>query len=76
MPLRVGLFHELVNDKDVRLIRVKAAQLGIDSGKHECINTKRGSSGSCQGLFCFVFLLCRKSIDALFFKFPKFSIFM
>ncbi|MBA0670036.1 hypothetical protein Goklo_000002 [Gossypium klotzschianum] len=30
----MGLFHEFVNDKDVRLIGVEAAGFGVDSGKH------------------------------------------
>ncbi|PPD69632.1 hypothetical protein GOBAR_DD33483 [Gossypium barbadense] len=30
----MGLFHEFVNDKDIRLIGVEAAGFGPDSGKH------------------------------------------
>lgn len=30
----MGLFHEFVDDKDVRLIGVEAAGFGLDSGKH------------------------------------------
>ncbi|MBA0877488.1 hypothetical protein Goshw_023632, partial [Gossypium schwendimanii] len=30
----MGLFHEFVNDKDVRLIGVEAAGFGLDSDKH------------------------------------------
>ncbi|CAL9214575.1 unnamed protein product [Arabidopsis halleri] len=30
----LGLFHEFVGDKDVRLVGIEAAGLGLDSGKH------------------------------------------
>ncbi|XP_031253023.1 tryptophan synthase beta chain 2, chloroplastic [Pistacia vera] len=30
----IGLFHEFINDQDVRLIGVEAAGSGIDTGKH------------------------------------------
>ncbi|KAK4398498.1 Tryptophan synthase beta chain 2, chloroplastic [Sesamum angolense] len=36
----MGLFHEFVDDKDVRLIGVEAAGFGLDSGKHAATLTK------------------------------------
>ncbi|KAL0306398.1 UNVERIFIED_CONTAM: Tryptophan synthase beta chain 2, chloroplastic [Sesamum radiatum] len=38
----MGLFHEFVDDKDVRLIGVEAAGFGLDSGKHAATLTKGG----------------------------------
>ncbi|MBA0694658.1 hypothetical protein Goari_004934, partial [Gossypium aridum] len=36
----LGLFHEFIKDKDVRLIRVEAIGFGLDSGKHAATLTK------------------------------------
>ncbi|KAF5948812.1 hypothetical protein HYC85_014769 [Camellia sinensis] len=36
----MGLFHEFVNDEEVRLIGVEAAGFGLDSGKHAATLTK------------------------------------
>ncbi|KAK3012261.1 hypothetical protein RJ639_012172 [Escallonia herrerae] len=36
----MGIFHEFVDDKDVRLIGVEAAGFGLDSGKHAATLTK------------------------------------
>ncbi|KAE8732168.1 Tryptophan synthase beta chain 2 [Hibiscus syriacus] len=36
----MGLFHEFVNYKDVRLIGIEAAGFGLDSGKHAATLTK------------------------------------
>ncbi|GJS94988.1 tryptophan synthase beta chain 2, chloroplastic [Tanacetum coccineum] len=42
------LFHEFVDDKDVRLIGVEAAGFGLDSGKHAATLTK-GEVGVLHG---------------------------
>ncbi|KAJ8542921.1 hypothetical protein K7X08_005444 [Anisodus acutangulus] len=44
----MGLFHEFVDDKDVRLIGVEAAGFGLDSGKHAATLTK-GEVGVLHG---------------------------
>ncbi|KAM5562527.1 hypothetical protein ABKV19_017643 [Rosa sericea] len=44
----MGLFHEFVEDKDVRLIGVEAAGFGLDSGKHAATLTK-GDVGVLHG---------------------------
>ena len=36
----LGLFHEFINEKDVRLIGVEAAGFGLDSGKHSATLSK------------------------------------
>ncbi|MBA0598279.1 hypothetical protein Gorai_008047, partial [Gossypium raimondii] len=36
----LGLFHEFINDEDVRLIGVEAAGFGLDSGKHVATLTR------------------------------------
>ncbi|KAK0600654.1 hypothetical protein LWI29_017132 [Acer saccharum] len=49
----MGLFHELVNDKDVRLIGVEAAGHGLDSGKHAATLTK-GEVGVLHGAMSYL----------------------
>ncbi|GJZ28961.1 tryptophan synthase beta chain 2, chloroplastic, partial [Tanacetum coccineum] len=44
----MGLFHEFVDDKDVRLIGVEAAGFWLDSGKHAATLTK-GEVGVLHG---------------------------
>jgi len=44
----IGLFHEFVDDENVRLIGVEAAGLGVDTGKHAATLTK-GSPGVLHG---------------------------
>ncbi|CAL5402804.1 unnamed protein product [Camellia sinensis] len=44
----MGLFHEFVNDEEVRLIGVEAAGFGLDSGKHAATLTK-GEVGVLHG---------------------------
>ncbi|KAJ8435933.1 hypothetical protein Cgig2_013280 [Carnegiea gigantea] len=44
----MGLFHEFVENKDVRLIGVEAAGFGLDSGKHAATLTK-GEVGVLHG---------------------------
>ncbi|KAJ1441374.1 Tryptophan synthase beta subunit-like PLP-dependent enzyme [Sesbania bispinosa] len=44
----MGLFHEFIDDKDVRLIGVEAAGLGLESGKHAATLTK-GEIGVLHG---------------------------
>ncbi|KAK7260173.1 hypothetical protein RIF29_25993 [Crotalaria pallida] len=41
----LGMFHEFIQDKDVRLIGVEAAGLGLESGKHSSTWT-RGEVGT------------------------------
>ncbi|KAM7254849.1 hypothetical protein ACFE04_020090 [Oxalis oulophora] len=36
----LGLFHEFINDKEVRMIGVEAAGFGLDSGKHSATLAK------------------------------------
>ncbi|KAI9186032.1 hypothetical protein LWI28_013187 [Acer negundo] len=49
----MGLFHEFVNDKDVRLIGVEAAGHGLDSGKHAATFTK-GEVGVLHGAMSYL----------------------
>ncbi|MBA0784605.1 hypothetical protein Gotri_027452, partial [Gossypium trilobum] len=49
----MGLFHEFVNDKDVRLIGVEAAGFGVDSGKHAATLTK-GEVGVLHGAMSYL----------------------
>ncbi|KAL2937092.1 Tryptophan synthase beta chain 2 chloroplastic [Bienertia sinuspersici] len=49
----MGLFHEFVEDKDVRLIGVEAAGFGIDSGKHAATLTK-GEVGVLHGAMSYL----------------------
>eukprot|EP00892_Ulva_mutabilis_P006195 jgi/Ulvmu1/3948/UM018_0171.1 len=44
----IGLFHEFVEDEDVRLIGVEAAGFGVDTDKHAATLTK-GSPGVLHG---------------------------
>ncbi|KAK1418042.1 hypothetical protein QVD17_27179 [Tagetes erecta] len=44
----MGLFHEFVDDKDVRLIGVEAAGFGVDTGKHAATLTQ-GEVGVLHG---------------------------
>lgn len=46
----IGLFHEFVDDADVRLIGVEAAGMGVDTDKHAATITK-GSPGVLHGSF-------------------------
>ncbi|RDX76140.1 Tryptophan synthase beta chain 2, chloroplastic, partial [Mucuna pruriens] len=49
----MGLFHEFINDKDVRLIGVEAAGLGLESGKHAATLTK-GEIGVLHGAMSYL----------------------
>ncbi|KAK8490640.1 hypothetical protein V6N13_134130 [Hibiscus sabdariffa] len=49
----MGLFHEFVNDNDVRLIGVEAAGFGLDSGKHAATLTK-GEVGVLHGAMSYL----------------------
>ncbi|KAI5078411.1 hypothetical protein GOP47_0006082 [Adiantum capillus-veneris] len=49
----MGLFHEFVNDDDVRLIGVEAAGFGLDSGKHAATLTK-GEVGVLHGALSYL----------------------
>ncbi|RDY01736.1 Tryptophan synthase beta chain 2, chloroplastic, partial [Mucuna pruriens] len=49
----MGLFHEFVDDKDVRLIGVEAAGFGLDSGKHAATLTK-GEIGVLHGAMSYL----------------------
>ncbi|KAK9904558.1 hypothetical protein M0R45_000640 [Rubus argutus] len=49
----MGLFHEFVEDKDVRLIGVEAAGYGLDSGKHAATLTK-GDVGVLHGAMSYL----------------------
>ncbi|KAK9904549.1 hypothetical protein M0R45_000631 [Rubus argutus] len=49
----MGLFHEFVEDKDVRLIGVEAAGYGLDSGKHAATLTK-GDVGVLDGAMSYL----------------------
>ncbi|KAE8733570.1 Tryptophan synthase beta chain 2 [Hibiscus syriacus] len=49
----MGLFHELVDDKDVRFIGVEAAGFGLDSGKHAATLTK-GEVGVLHGAMSYL----------------------
>ncbi|KAG5235673.1 hypothetical protein OIU76_025651 [Salix suchowensis] len=49
----MGLFDEFIKDRDVRLIGVEAAGLGIDSGKHAATLTK-GEVGVLHGAMSYL----------------------
>nr|KYP60859.1 hypothetical protein KK1_023273 [Cajanus cajan] len=49
----MGIFHEFVDDKDVRLIGVEAAGFGVDSGKHAATLTK-GEVGVLHGAMSYL----------------------
>ncbi|KAK7836668.1 tryptophan synthase beta chain 2 [Quercus suber] len=49
----MGLFHEFVDDKDVRLIGVEAAGFGLDSGKHAATLSK-GEVGVLHGAMSYL----------------------
>ncbi|XP_061347407.1 tryptophan synthase beta chain 1 [Gastrolobium bilobum] len=49
----MGLFHEFVDDNDVRLIGVEAAGLGLESGKHAATLTK-GEIGVLHGAMSYL----------------------
>ncbi|CAO2835948.1 unnamed protein product [Amaranthus hypochondriacus] len=49
----MGLFHEFVEDEDVRLIGVEAAGFGVDSGKHAATLTK-GEVGVLHGAMSYL----------------------
>ncbi|ESW18433.1 hypothetical protein PHAVU_006G040500 [Phaseolus vulgaris] len=49
----MGLFHEFIDDEDVRLIGVEAAGLGLDSAKHAATLTK-GEIGVLHGAMSYL----------------------
>lgn len=49
----MGLFHEFVDDEDVRLVGVEAAGFGVDSGKHAATLTK-GEVGVLHGAMSYL----------------------
>ncbi|KAK9674353.1 hypothetical protein RND81_12G227200 [Saponaria officinalis] len=49
----IGLFHEFVEDEDVRLVGVEAAGFGVDSGKHAATLTK-GEVGVLHGAMSYL----------------------
>ncbi|KAI3702970.1 hypothetical protein L6452_28724 [Arctium lappa] len=49
----MGIFHEFVDDKDVRLIGVEAAGFGLESGKHAATLTK-GEVGVLHGAMSYL----------------------
>ncbi|PKI55870.1 hypothetical protein CRG98_023751 [Punica granatum] len=49
----MGLFHEFVDDRDVRMIGVEAAGLGLESGKHAATLTK-GEVGVLHGAMSYL----------------------
>ncbi|QCD78352.1 tryptophan synthase beta chain 2, chloroplastic [Vigna unguiculata] len=49
----MGLFHEFIDDEEVRLIGVEAAGLGLESGKHAATLTK-GEVGVLHGAMSYV----------------------
>ncbi|XP_020591337.1 tryptophan synthase beta chain 1 [Phalaenopsis equestris] len=49
----MGLFHEFVDDQDVRLIGVEAAGFGLESGKHAATLTK-GEVGVLHGAMSYL----------------------
>ncbi|KAI0495804.1 hypothetical protein KFK09_022107 [Dendrobium nobile] len=49
----MGLFHEFVDDEDVRLIGVEAAGFGLESGKHAATLTK-GEVGVLHGAMSYL----------------------
>ncbi|XP_042060890.1 tryptophan synthase beta chain 1-like [Salvia splendens] len=49
----MGIFHEFVEDEDVRLIGVEAAGFGLDSGKHAATLTK-GEIGVLHGAMSYL----------------------
>jgi len=49
----MGLFHDFVNDPDVRLVGVEAAGHGLETGKHAATLT-RGSPGVLHGAYSYV----------------------
>jgi hypothetical protein len=53
VALSAGLFHEFVDDKEVRLIGVEAAGEGIDTNKHAATLTM-GSPGVLHGAFSYL----------------------
>ncbi|CAI9755007.1 unnamed protein product [Fraxinus pennsylvanica] len=49
----IGLFHEFIDDKNVRLIGVEAAGFGLDSGKHAATLSK-GEVGVLHGAMSYL----------------------
>ncbi|KAG2499130.1 hypothetical protein HYH03_002713 [Edaphochlamys debaryana] len=49
----IGLFHEFVNDTDVRLVGVEAGGEGVDTNKHAATLTK-GSPGVLHGSYSYL----------------------
>lgn len=49
----IGLFHEFMDDEEVRMIGVEAAGFGLDSGKHAATLTK-GDVGVLHGAMSYL----------------------
>jgi tryptophan synthase beta chain len=49
----IGMFHEFVDEPEVRLVGVEAAGLGLDSGKHGA-SLARGRGGILHGSYSYV----------------------
>lgn len=49
----IGMFHEFLEETDVRLVGVEAAGLGLDTGRHGA-SLARGSTGILHGSFSYV----------------------
>ena len=49
----IGMFYEFLKDKDIRLVGVEAAGLGLDSGKHGA-SLARGTGGILHGSYSYV----------------------
>ena len=49
----IGLFHEFVDDPEVRMVGVEAGGLGLDSGKHGA-SLARGAAGILHGSYSYV----------------------
>ncbi len=49
----IGMFYDFLGDKQVRLVGVEAAGLGLDSGKHGA-SLARGKSGILHGSYSYV----------------------
>jgi tryptophan synthase beta chain len=49
----IGMFHEFVDDPEVRMVGVEAGGLGLDTGKHGA-SLARGATGILHGSFSYV----------------------
>ncbi len=49
----IGLFHEFVDDTDLRMVGVEAGGLGLDTGKHGA-SLARGATGILHGSYSYV----------------------